>query len=172
MDWSIRRAGPGDSGRLSVVGMATFLDSYAGLLDGDAIVAHCLHQNSEATYRRFLADGAAAAWLAEASEGGASIGYALLTAPDLPIECEPGDLELRRIYCLSRFHGRGIGAGLMRHAADHSAAQGATRLLLGVYERNQRALAFYAKCGFKQIGDRLFQVGAREYYDLVLARPL
>jgi ribosomal protein S18 acetylase RimI-like enzyme len=53
------------------------------------------------------------------------------------------------------------------------AARGrAERLLLGVYAGNTRAIRFYQKQGFEQIGDRRFQVGDRFYDDIVLAKPL
>ncbi|SNS82778.1 Ribosomal protein S18 acetylase RimI [Sphingomonas laterariae] len=170
MDWQIRPAGQDDIGRLALVGAATFLESFAGILDGAAIVEHCARQHDAGVYARYLQAGASA-WLAEAAEGGAPIGYALVTAPDLP-GAEPGDLELKRIYTLSRCHGGGLGAALMRHAVDRAAAQGASRLLLGVYGQNARAIAFYRKQGFEQIGERRFRVGHRDYDDVVLARPL
>ena len=52
------------------------------------------------------------------------------------------------------------------------AAQGHRRLLLGVYAQNDRALAFYRKQGFADLGTRQFNVGGKLYDDLVLARPL
>ncbi|HRE35136.1 MAG TPA: GNAT family N-acetyltransferase, partial [Sphingopyxis terrae] len=73
-------------------------------------------------------------------------------------------------YSLSRFHGSGLGAALMR-CALHAAA-GHRRLLLGVYARNERALAFYRKQGFVDVGTRQFNVGGKFYDDRVLARPL
>src|SRR3546814_4633931 len=68
--------------------------------------------------------------------------------------------SLKRIYSLSRFHGSGLGAALMREAV--AAAEGHRRLLLGVYARNERALAFYRKQGFVDIGTRRFNVGRSE----------
>jgi ribosomal protein S18 acetylase RimI-like enzyme len=52
------------------------------------------------------------------------------------------------------------------------AASGHRRLLLGVYAGNERALAFYRKQGFSDLGTRQFNVGGKLYDDLVLARPL
>jgi len=168
--WRLRPAGPEDAERLSLIGAATFLESFADLIGGEAITAHCLKANSAESYRRFLGKGARA-WLAEIEPGGAPVGYALLTQPDLP-GARDGDIELKRIYTLSRFHGGGLGAALMRAAIDASAGMGALRLLLGVYAGNERALAFYRKQGFTRIGDRQFNVGGQICDDFVLARPL
>ena len=166
--WTIREAGADDAAALALIGAATFLETFAGILDGDAIVAHCAAKHCDAAYRALLADGARA-WLAEAQPGGAPIGFTLVGKPDLAA-AEDGDIELKRIYSLSRFHGSGLGAALMREAV--AAARDHRRLLLGVYARNERALAFYRKQGFADIGTRRFDVGGKLYDDLVLARPL
>jgi ribosomal protein S18 acetylase RimI-like enzyme len=166
--WRLREAGPADVGTLALIGAATFLDTFAGILDRDAIVDHCAQQHSAERYAAYLADGARA-WLAEARTGGAPIGFALLGKPDLDA-AQDGDIELKRIYTLSRFHGSGLGGALM--AAVVEAARDHQRLLLGVYSRNERALAFYRKQGFLDIGTRQFSVGGTLYDDRVLARPL
>ena len=172
MDWHTREAGVEDVDRLALIGAATFLETFAGILDGGAIVEHCRAEHSAAAYLRYLESGATA-WLAEAAEGAAPIGFALLGSSSLPgTDPDGGDLELKRIYSLSHFHGKGVGVALMGLALEHATEAAARRLLLGVYAGNARALAFYRKQGFAPIGGRRFQVGAREYDDIVLAKPL
>ncbi len=168
MAWAVREAGPDDAAALALVGAATFLETFAGILDGGAVVAHCAAQHSEAAYRTYFASGARA-WLAEAQPGGAPIGFALIGTPDLAAAAA-GDIELKRIYALSRFHRSGMGAALMDRAV--AAAEGHRRLLLGVYADNARALAFYRKQGFADLAVRQFNVGGKLYDDVVLARPL
>jgi len=172
MAWRVRAASSIDAERLALVGAATFLETFAGVLEGEAIVAHCTREHSAAAYRRYL-EGGACAWLAETEIGGAPVGFALLGSTDLPGSVADGsDLELKRIYTLSRFHGSGMGASLMSAAVEHARRQGARRLLLGVFAGNDRALAFYAKAGFQRIAHRQFRVGDREYDDIVFARAL
>jgi ribosomal protein S18 acetylase RimI-like enzyme len=166
--WTIREAGEADAPALALIGAATFLETFAGILDGDAIVGHCAAQHNADAYLAYFASGARA-WIAEAQPGGAPIGFALIGNPDLAV-ARDGDIELKRIYSLSRFHGTGVGAALMKQALE--AASGHHRLLLGVYARNERALAFYRKQGFADIATRQFNVGGKLYDDLVLARPL
>ncbi|HET8611630.1 MAG TPA: GNAT family N-acetyltransferase [Sphingomonas sp.] len=170
MDWIVREAHETDAERLALIGSAIFLETFAGILDGAAIVAHCGTAHDAATYRASLRDGAAA-WLGETAEGRSPIGYALAAPAALP-GAQAGDLELKRIYLLSRFHGGGLGAELMRRAVGWAMRRGARRLLLGVYAGNARAIAFYRKQGFEPIADRRFRVGDRDYDDVVLARPL
>jgi ribosomal protein S18 acetylase RimI-like enzyme len=88
--------------------------------------------------------------------------------PDLSAD----DIELKRIYLLSRFQGNGRGNRLMEGALNAARAMGKKRILLGVYAKNAKALAFYRKHGFAQVGTRTFQVGSSVFHDLVLGRAL
>lgn len=166
--WRIRPAGLNDSDALSIVGSATFLESFAGRIDGTALLTHCLRQHSAQAYRDYFGNGAKAT-LAEVEPGHAPVGYTLLVTPELE-QAGPGDIELKRIYLLSRFQGSTIAAGLMRSVRENAA--GHSRVLLGVKNDNHRALAFYAKNGFEAIGTRRFDVGGRTYDDVVLALTL
>ncbi|MBX9402152.1 GNAT family N-acetyltransferase [Lysobacter sp. BMK333-48F3] len=169
----IRRAGADDAAALALAGAATFLETFAGILDGPDIVAHCRNQHAVELYDGWLADPQCVAWLAETVHGAAPVGYALIAPPKLPLaDLRADDLELKRIYLLSRFHGGGVGRELMRHAVEQARERGAGRLLLGVYAGNARALAFYARNGFGQVGERRFQVGANVYQDAILALEL
>ena len=167
---AVRRADLNDVPALALVGAATFLETFAGLLDGKGIVAHCAQAHSMAAYQAYLENGAVA-WLAETDDGSAPVGFALVTQPALP-GAQAGDLELKRIYTLSRYHGLGLGKALMGAAIAHARDREAERLLLGVYEGNAGALAFYARQGFVQIDKRMFDVGGKSYADKVLAKPL
>jgi diamine N-acetyltransferase len=168
--WSLRAAGEDDADALALVGAATFLESFAAMLDTAAILGHCARVHTPGACAALLRAGAAA-WLAEAAPAGAPIGYAILTEPDLP-GAGAADRELRRIYAFSRWHGAGVGAALLAAAIAEAARRGAARLMLGVHEGNARALAFYARQGFVPVGTRRFRVGDRLCDDRVLARPL
>ncbi len=162
----VREACADDADRLSLVAVATFLETFAGMICGDALVAHCERAHDPGFLRDLLAVGARA-WLAEIDR--APIGYALLTEPELEA-ARDGDIELKKIYLLSRFHGSGIARRLFDAAL--AGAAGRKRLLLGVKNDNHRAIAFYTKQGFRQIATRRFDVGGTLYDDVVLARAI
>jgi len=172
MTWRMRRAGPGDAPALSLVASATFLDTYATVLTGADIVAHCTQKNSIATFAAWLDDPATIVTLAEYEPGHAPIGYTVLTAPDFPIPIGPADIELRRIYLLKQAHGTGLGAALMTQALEDAAAARRNRVLLGVWEGNGRARAFYERHEFAVIGARQFMVGTTLHEDPVYARSV
>ena len=79
------------------------------------------------------------------------------------------DVELKRIYVLNRFHGAGLGAKSMTTAMESAASDSFTRILLGVFGVNSRAITLYARQGYVEAGVQKFRVGANEYDDLVLA---
>ena len=172
MTWRLRLAGPGDAPALSLVASATFLDTYATVLSGADIVAHCTTKNSTAVFETWLADPATIVTLAKHEPGHAPIGYTVLTAPDFPIEPGLADIEFRRIYLLKQAQGTGLGAALMMRALEDASVAGRTRVLLGVWDKNTRARAFYERHGFKVIGARQFTVGTTLHEDPVYARTV
>lgn len=172
MDWRVRRGGADDAALLSLVANAAFLDTYAQSLDGGDLLAHCLKNNPVDVFTRWLGDAATVVTIAEIAPGYAPVGYAVLTAPDFPIDLRPGDMELRRIYTLRQAHGSGVGAGLMQQARADARGLGGKRLLLGVWEHNARARAFYERQGFGVVGSREFVVGSEVHVDPVYALDL
>lgn len=165
---TLRRAVPGDETRLSLLGAATFLDSYAQLLPAADIIAHTSKQHAPEVYARWLQEPGTYCWLCEQPPGGAPVGYAVATRPDLPIPVSEEDLEIRRIYLLHRYQGGGLGRRLMQAVEQVARDVGCRRLLLGVYSRNAAALDFYARQGFSEAGTRQFRVGAHDYFDYIL----
>ena len=170
---SLRECTADDASTLAIIAAATLLEAFAGFIPGDALLAHCAKNHFPAAYTAYLEKPQTRAWLAEVEPGAAPIGYAMLTAPDFPAELvKPGDIELRRIYLFSRFHGDGVGQRMIDTAVAGARQQQAKRLLLGVHPENKRALAFYRRNGFEKIGVRTFQVGASTFEDPVLALEL
>lgn len=171
-DWRLRRGCADDAAALSLVAGATFLETFAGVLAGSDIVAHCRAKSSVEAFAAFVDDPACIASLAEHPVTAAPVGYTLLTPPDLPIDANVGDIELRRIYALSMSRGTGLGTRLMAHAASDAKSIGKTRIVLGVLGTNQRAREFYEREGFVLAGDRRFRVGTEWHDDVIYALGL
>jgi diamine N-acetyltransferase len=169
----IRSGVPGDEHALALVGQATFLESFAGVLSGEDILAHCTRQHSPEIYRAWLADPRTHTWIAEMEPRGAPVGYLVLAPANLPLpDLEDDDLEIKRIYLLQRVQGTGLGKRLMIEAVNYARAARRSRLLLGVYGRNDRAIGFYERQGFRPMGERRFLVGNTYYDDLILGLDL
>jgi ribosomal protein S18 acetylase RimI-like enzyme len=172
-DIHIRPCTPDDASPLALVGQATFLEAYAGMLDGNAILAHCAHAHAPELYQAWLSTSGYALWLVEAQPGNAPIGYMVVAPANLPLpDLSPSDLEIKRIYLLSKFQRLGVGTELVDIAKAHARSCSASRLLLGVYAHNDAALAFYERVGFQTVGTRQFKVGHREYDDYIMGTAL
>ncbi len=169
----IRPCAPGDEQALALVGSATFLEALAGLLRGADILEHCERRHSVEVYHTWLTDPHTQIWLAEAEQGEAPVGYLVLGHAELPLaDLQPHEVEIKRVYVLHRFQGRGLGRQLMTIARDRALELGHKRLLLGVKKDNYAALAFYAALGYQVIGSRSFRVGFTDCEDLILALQL
>jgi GNAT superfamily N-acetyltransferase len=169
----IRACQGGDERALALVGTATFLETFAAVLDGRDILAHCANQHSVQRYRAWLAAPGYALWLAEVAPGDAPVGYMVVAPAQLPLaDIARDDRELKRIYLLDRYRGTGTGRRLVTAAIEHALATGAKRLLLGVYARNRAAIEFYQRLGFSRLGARTFNVGSQGYEDDIMGLSL
>ena len=81
-------------------------------------------------------------------------------------------VELSKCYVHPVQHGLGAAAELMRATLAAAAATGAAGIWLGVNNQNERALRFYAKSGFRQVGTKSFRLGSTVEHDFVLERAL
>ena len=158
---------------LSLLGGGTFLEAYAGVLNGQDILDHCRQQHAPEIYRTWLKNPVARVWVAETKSGNAPIAYAVLDQSELDFpESSPNDFEVKRLYVFHRFKGTGIGAALLKTASSYAYRLGAQRLVLGVYSRNLEAIGFYTKVGFSPCGERQFKVGSSVNDDFILSKLL
>jgi ribosomal protein S18 acetylase RimI-like enzyme len=60
----------------------------------------------------------------------------------------------------------------MQACLTEAESAGCDLIWLGVWEHNPRAIGFYRKWGFRQVGAQRFQLGAELQTDLVMARQV
>jgi ribosomal protein S18 acetylase RimI-like enzyme len=166
-----RKAVPGDEQALSLLGQATFLNTFAFDHPGKPLIAFLNDLHSPEFYAGKLSSSNIDIILGETPLG-APVAYAMLCPPEHPDLQQPGDWELKRIYLLPSWQGGGNGKALMAEVLSVAAARKAKRLLLAVYENNKKAQAFYARSGFAPIGETIFMVGDVPFRDMVFARQL
>lgn len=172
-DIQIRPCASGDEDALSLIGQATFLETFAGVLGGRDIISQCAVAHSAEIYRGWLADPSFKLWLAEVNPGSAPVGFMVVAPAQLPLpDGSDRDLEIKRIYLLRPFQGGGMGTRMVNAAKEHALTCLANRLLLGVYARNASAISFYERSGFQKLGTRKFNVGGRDYDDHIMGLSL
>ncbi|NVO30168.1 GNAT family N-acetyltransferase [Hymenobacter lapidiphilus] len=104
------------------------------------------------------------------------VGYAKLnTRSSLgldPTKTPEKRLEVERLYVAEDWIGTGLGAALMRRAIEEARQQQCRAVVLGVWEKNERAREFYQRFGFRPIGQQAFQLGSETQTDLILRKGL
>jgi len=180
---SIRPATPADAEQLSFFAAAIFRETFGPDNNPTDLELYLSEAYSPEKQAAEIADPNGVVLLAEivTSETGATpretgaklAGYAHLVQSEPAASVTgPAPVELSRFYVSPEWHGHGIAQKLMHAVVDTARERGAGTLWLGVWEHNPRAIAFYRKCGFEQIGEKTFLLGTDLQNDLVFARTL
>jgi len=166
LEFTIRRCHGGDKRALSLLGAASFLETYAGNAEATDILAHVDAEHSTEKYGHWLASDFAHIWVVETAVGRSPIGYAVaLTSQDAGSSTE---MEIRRLYLLYRFHRKGLGQRLMDEILAAARQSRVAALFLKAYEPSQNSVGFYLRNGFRVVGEEPFRAGERDYQVLVM----
>jgi|SRR4051794_15734241 ribosomal protein S18 acetylase RimI-like enzyme len=100
-------------------------------------------------------------------------GYLKVNTNDAQTE-EMGDesLEIERIYIKNQFQKHGLGKFLFNKTMKMALEGNKKKIWLGVWEKNENAIAFYKKMGFVQTGAHSFYMGDEEQIDLIMTKTL
>lgn len=77
-------------------------------------------------------------------------------------------IEIERIYAAKEHIGKGVGKSLMQASIEEAKQRGCDSIWLGVWEKNPRAIAFYRKWGFEEVGTHTFMLGTDPQRDLIM----
>lgn len=164
---NIRRGVASDAAMLAVFAARTFSDTFAADNRLEDLQSHLAASYGVAQQTKELVDPNVITLLAISR--GVLVAYAQIRRK-LPPACVTQDqaAELHRFYVDRQAHGSGIARVLMSevHRAAHEL--GGRHVWLGVWERNARAIAFYKKTGFVDVGSHDFYVGSDRQTDRVL----
>ena len=81
-------------------------------------------------------------------------------------------IEIARIYALNSAIGKGAGSALMQYCLDIATGLNKSIIWLGVWEKNERAIAFYKRWGFEKFGEHTFLLGRDVQTDWLMKRTL
>ena len=151
-DITIRRATIKDAGNLSAIAKQTFYDTFTGT---------CTEEDMEWFLNNFynlkqieteLSNENDFYYLAEINSE--VVGYLRFMEDYSNFEemKKWKSLELKRIYILKDFHGKGVAQQLMDFTLNFATDNNYEVVWLGVWEHNLRAQKFYTKYGFVNTG--------------------
>lgn len=169
MDIAIRKGTMADAAPLTELGIVTFTEKWKDNYDHE-------------TLRTYLSKAYAAADIIDelqqdtftyllATAGDQMIGFAKLSRHQQLADwiTEPC-LEVCRIYVLQAFQDHKIGARLMEAVFQIATEEKMVSVVLGVWENNFRAIAFYERWGFEKIGTHPFLTGNVKETDWVMRK--
>jgi RimJ/RimL family protein N-acetyltransferase len=167
----VRPAVEGDAALLAEMGERIFRETFAPDNRPEDLEQYLRTAFGEAVQRAEIADPALQTLILDA-DGGA-VGYAQLREAAAPAAIgADGAIELRRFYVDRAWHGRGLAQRLMQAVEQAVRARAAPGIWLGVWEHNARAIAFYRKCGFLDVGSHVFVLGSDPQTDRLMLRPM
>jgi len=162
---NIRIASERDAEEINTFGRATFISTYT---KHNTHVDMQLYLNNQFTINKLreeLSDPAHCYITANLENR--IVGYTHLLKQYLESR-QDNVIRMNRIYVDTSYQKRRIGSMLMKAAIQYVQNQEFKCLVLGVWEKNTQALAFYKKWGFQIFGDEIFLLGKDEQRDILL----
>ena len=172
---TIRRGLPADAPALADFGRRLYQAAFSEGNTPENMAAYLAKTYGVPQQTAELRDESMVTLLAENIAGPAVlIGYAQVRRNPSPPGCvtSPAPLELYRFYVDYPYHGSGAAQRLMQAVFSAAGELGGRSLWLSVWEQNPRAVAFYAKCGFVDVGTTDFWMGAEQQTDRVMVAEL
>lgn len=171
MEIQIRKATVGDAELIADLSRTTFYDAFAkdntkenmddfmnNVFTKDALMQEVLNNDGI-----FIL----------AFDGEEAVGYARMREQNKEHLMEGENaIEIARIYSTQASIGKGVGPALMKACIDIALGMKRSVIWLGVWEKNQRAIAFYQKWGFEKFGEHIFPIGTDPQTDWLMKKAL
>ncbi|MFP7722583.1 GNAT family N-acetyltransferase [Lysobacter sp. A3-1-A15] len=167
---AIRRAGPDDAAALSRLAAQTFSQAFGHLYPAVDLADFLRESYSIERQATILSHPRYAVWFLE--DAGTPVGHVAAGPCGLPHrEVGAADGEIKRLYVLASHQNGGWGGRLFDTAVQWLQCDGPRTLWVGVWSGNPGAQRFYARQGFRHVGDYEFPVGRVRDHEFILRRP-
>ena len=166
-DATIRPGSVADAAELATFAARTFEETYAAGNNADDLRAHLANSYGLAQQAAELADPLVSTILARVNEELVAYAQVRRNTPPLCVT-HAAPIELHRFYVDQRAHGSGLASRLMQAVHQAALEMQGRHVWLSVWERNPRAVAFYKKEKFADVGSTFYRVGPDKQVDRVL----
>ena len=152
MEINIRRITVADLATLSAMAKQTFYDTFTGTCTEEDMQSFLEQYFSQKQFGAELSNSDNLYFFAEVE--GVPVAYLQFMEDysGFPLIKKWKALELKRIYVVRDYHGKGIAQKLMDFILDFAKEKKYEAVWLGVWEHNIRAQKFYEKYGFINSG--------------------
>lgn len=168
---ALRPAVAEDALCISVLGMQVFLDTYATEGIRESIALAAVEMFTPSAISALIADCAVTIIVAHVDRHLVGFAQIALGQDNELIGCTDA-AELQRLYVQERFTGHGIGHRLLLRAEDCARERGASQLWATVWARNERALGFYPRQGYRHLGTPLYSLQNETHANYLFAKRL
>jgi ribosomal protein S18 acetylase RimI-like enzyme len=163
----IRKATVTDATRLATFGARLFKETFGKFNTPEDMEDYLSSNFSFEKQKTEISDSDILTLIAESDDQ--LIGYSQIHRMDAPgFELGEHPLELKRFYVDQPWQGTGFAQKLMEATMVLAKDFGGSAIWLSVWEENQRAIAFYKKSGFLDIGTKDFWLGKDRQTDRVM----
>ena len=101
------------------------------------------------------------------------VGYAKLKLnSSSPLAPSDNSAQLQKIYVLKDFLGMKIGLELQNKLIERAISEKCNSIWLSVLDENERAIGFYKKNDFKEIGEHEFAIGRYYFHFIAMQKTL
>ena len=170
-DLRIRRATVDDAATIAEIAERLFVRTFEPDNDPINVAAHVRESFGESIQREELANPAVTYLLANAGEN--LVAFAKMTQGSTnPYVVGELPVEIDRFYVDHEYHGSGVASQLMDACIATARELGRQTIWLGVWERNPRAIRFYEKRGFVDVGGKTFMMGSDLQSDRVMMQSI
>lgn len=170
-DVSIRFASDADIKRIAALATQVYLDTYATGGVWNTIADEIAEYFSIDAMRQTLANPERSIFVAE--RGDRLLGFAQwrsAAAQPLVEACSPAEIE--RLYVQRAQAGSGIGSLLLNRVESTLKSQACDRVWLTAWAENARAINFYLRRGYTDIGQSFYEYQGERYENRVFSKAL
>lgn len=164
----IRRATPEDAQFIALLGRITFTETFSEYFNDKKDLFHYYEQTFNVPKIRLsLQKESNRYWIA--LWNGLPVGYAKLKINSTTeFISDESTSQLQKVYVLKEFLDKKIGKLLMAELMQSFNESDKSYIWLSVLKQNERALKFYYRNNFKNVGEHLFQIGSEVFDFYVL----
>lgn len=171
MEITFKQCTQADAGTLRALSCKTLQETFAASNPPSQLQAYLDSAYAEEKLRAELGNESSQFYFLYC-DGGLAGYLKLNTGPAQTEFHDQAALEVERIYLSRSTRVWGLGGYLIERAIALAAALRKQYVWLGVWEKNQRAISFYEKHGFRRAGAHSFFVGDDEQTDYIMRRDL
>ncbi|MDT0559606.1 GNAT family N-acetyltransferase [Ichthyenterobacterium sp. W332] len=168
----IQRASKEDAGVLALLGRLTWAESHGHYIEDKNDVLTYLNENfSVAKTKQNINDPKQRFYIIYSND--LPVGYAklVLNTSNKNVTSQ-NNCQLERIFILNDFIPLKIGQQLLTFVEEQVKQLQLDTLWLTVYIKNKRAIRFYEKNKFKNVGDLNFLVNGKAYENIVFSKNI